>query len=112
MAGVQRARARGGPDPTTPLLERVKFAAIAASNLDEFFMVRVAGLQQDVDEATTPDLAGLSPRAQLDGVSERTHALSAALVRLTRDEAPSGAGGARHPAGHVGASSARRTRAR
>ncbi len=72
-------------DPSTPLLERVKFAAIAASNLDEFFMVRVAGLQQEVADGTsTPDPASLSPARQLDAISERAHALSGALYTLTR----------------------------
>ena len=54
-------------DAAVPLLERVKFAAIAASNLDEFFMVRVAGLEHAVaDGDTSPDLAGLTPAQQTE----------------------------------------------
>ena len=49
-------------DPTVPLLERLKFAIIVASNLDEFFMVRVAALKNAVEEGDiAPDLAGLTP---------------------------------------------------
>ena len=67
-------------DPATPLLERAKFAAIAASNLDEFFMVRVARLKQMIEEEDpTADLAGLTARQQLTAVSERAHAFVAAL---------------------------------
>ncbi len=61
-------------DPTTPLLEQLKFAIIASSNLDEFFMVRVAALKNAVEEGDiTPDLAGLRPRQQLIVVSEKAH---------------------------------------
>ncbi len=74
-------------DPATPLLERVKFAAIAASNLDEFFMVRVAGLQSAIEEGdTTPDLAGMAPAQQLAGVRDRTQPLVASLYSLTMGE--------------------------
>jgi polyphosphate kinase len=59
-------------DPTTPLLDRIRFAAIAASNLDEFFMVRVAALRRLIDEGdTAPDSSGLTARAQLALVTER-----------------------------------------
>jgi polyphosphate kinase len=51
-------------DASVPLLERAKFAAITASNLDEFFMVRIAGLMREIaEEDSTPDLAGLVPRS-------------------------------------------------
>jgi polyphosphate kinase len=74
-------------DPTVPLLERVKFAVIAASNLDEFFMVRVAGLHQAIDEGDTAgDLAGLTPVQQLAAVAERAHPFVAELYRLVGDE--------------------------
>jgi len=74
-------------DPSVPLLERVKFAAIAASNLDEFFMVRVAGLEHAVaDGRTSPDLAGLTPAQQLEAVTSRAHAFVAELYRLVMDD--------------------------
>ena len=59
-----------------PLLERANFAAIFASNLDEFFMVRVAGLKRRIDSGiAVPSAAGLSPRQQLRAISETTHRL-------------------------------------
>lgn len=63
-------------DRQVPLAERLKFQAIVTSNLDEFFMVRVAGLKQQLSggiEETTAD--GLSPREQLSAVSRFVHEL-------------------------------------
>jgi len=58
----------------TPLAERLKFIAIASSNLDEFFMVRVAGLWDKVENNMThPDAAGLSPREQLREIAAAAH---------------------------------------
>jgi polyphosphate kinase len=61
-------------DASNPLLERLKFACITASNLDEFFMVRVAALKNALAEGdAAPDVAGLSPAQQLQRISERAH---------------------------------------
>src|ERR1041385_1833274 len=59
-------------DPSQPLLERLKFLAIFSTNLDEFFMIRVSGLMQQVDAdvaVLSPD--GLSPAAQLKAIAEK-----------------------------------------
>jgi polyphosphate kinase len=63
-------------DDTSPLLERLKFAVIVASNLDEFFMVRVAALKNALAEGDiAPDLAGLTPVQQLQRISMSAHAM-------------------------------------
>ena len=63
-------------DKAYPLFERLKFLSITASNLDEFFMVRVASLEDMVNAGyTKKDIAGLSPQEQLDRISKETHNL-------------------------------------
>ncbi len=69
-----------------PLLERANFAAIFASNLDEFFMVRVAGLKRRIDSGiAVPSAAGLSPRQQLRAISETAHRLQDEHAHYTID---------------------------
>ncbi len=60
-------------DAGLPLLERLKFLAITASNLDEFFMVRVGGLQSLRDKDDARDLAGLTPAEQLKDIHRTVH---------------------------------------
>ena len=74
-------------DPGEPLLERVKFCAIFSSNLDEFFMVRVAGLLDQVIarvNVRSPD--GRTPQQALADVRERVLELTSAQSKLWRDE--------------------------
>ena len=67
-------------DTGTPLLERLKFASIAGANLDEFFMVRVAGLHQAVSSGdAAADPSGLTPAQQLTAVARRSHDFVASL---------------------------------
>ena len=64
-------------DTSLPLLERAKFLAIFASNLDEFYMVRVAGLKRrDEMNLSVRSADGLSPREQLRQIAERTQQLA------------------------------------
>src|SRR3569623_173862 len=74
-------------DRRNPLLERLKFAAIFSTNLDEFYMVRVAGLRRQLAAnvtITAPD--GLSPQEQLDAIASRVRELLAQQQQLLHEE--------------------------
>jgi polyphosphate kinase len=74
-------------DPANPLLERVKFLSIVGSNLDEFFMIRVAGLKQQIAAGVTEvTVDGLSPVEQLAAIHRETLALCRALSKCFHDE--------------------------
>jgi polyphosphate kinase len=65
-------------DETNPLLERLKFLSIFSTNLDEFMMIRYAGLKDQADagiDQRTPD--GMTPKEQLKAISEKLHPLVA-----------------------------------
>ncbi|GHS89642.1 polyphosphate kinase [Actinomycetota bacterium] len=74
-------------DPKQPLLERVRYLAIFASNLDEFFMVRVAGLKRRIATGLAVTAAsGLSPRQVLEAISIRAHELTDRHARVFAEQ--------------------------
>src|ERR1700745_216576 len=73
-------------DPENPLLERVKFLSIVSSNLDEFFMVRGAGLQKQAGSGTQePSVDGLPAAIQLQRIREEVRRLVQVIQDLLRD---------------------------
>ncbi|WP_051278554.1 polyphosphate kinase 1 [Solimonas flava] len=73
-------------DETVPLLERLKFLCISSSNLDEFFEIRVAGLQQMAElNPLNRGADGMSPAETLAAISTRAHALVAEQYRVFND---------------------------
>jgi polyphosphate kinase len=72
-------------DETHPLLERLKFLSIFSTNLDEFFMVRVSGLKEEVEEEVTePSPDGMTPAEQLREIGARLRPLLAEQMRCLR----------------------------
>ena len=83
-------------DATNPWLERLKFLAIFSSNLDEFFEIRVAGLQQQVYAGVEPQdygADGMAPAEQLAAIDRRAHELVAEQYRILDDEVLPGLAG-------------------
>lgn len=73
-------------DDRNPLLERLKFLAIFSSNLDEFFMIRVSGLKDELEDSNIVSPDGLTPREQLANTRERVIAAINEQARCLREE--------------------------
>ena len=97
MARIQRPGPGAGARGAAPLLERVRFVSISETNLDEFFMIRVAGLQQQVaSDLPNPVPDGMTPEEQLSRIHDRTGASCRAAAHTERGDLPRARGG-RHP---------------
>src|SRR5262249_9931314 len=73
-------------DSSQPLLERLKFSSIFSTNLDEFFMIRVSALKQQIDEGVTElSLDGLTPAAQIKLIGERLRPMLAEQMRCFKE---------------------------
>ncbi len=87
LLAFQRRVLEEAQNPATPLLERVKFVSILGSNMDEFFMVRVAGLWQQIETRTTEiSMDGRSPSEQLELIRHEVTSIMADIYRLWREE--------------------------
>ena len=90
-------------DERVPLLERVKFCAIYTTNLDEYYMVRVAGLRDQIDAGVeNPSQDGLTPSETIALIRERVLEQGRRLTDCFEGQAAPGAGRARHPRGRRG----------
>ena len=93
-------------DERVPLLERVKFCAIYTTNLDEFYMVRVAGLRDQIDAGVeNPGQDGRTPSETIALIRERVLGLGRRLTDCFEGRAAPGAGRPRHPRSSACASS-------
>ena len=73
--------------PENPLLERANFLGITQSNVDEFFMVRVASLHKlSAANVTTTDASGMTPKEQLDAVNEKEHGMVEQRYQIYNDQ--------------------------
>src|SRR5436305_13991122 len=87
LLAFQRRVLEEARDPSNPLLERVKFISILGSNVDEFFMVRVAGLWQQIETRTTEiSMDGRSPAEQLELIRQNVTELVADLYQVWTHE--------------------------
>ncbi len=85
--GFNRRVLEEAQDTSNPLLERVKFLAITASNLDEFFEIRIAGVLQRIEDGyneATPD--GATLRESLQAMKDETHSFVVAQYRCWNEE--------------------------
>ncbi len=74
-------------DPDIPLLERVRFLSIFSSNLDEFFMVRVATLMSKIEnEISTPNVAGFAPKDLMKEISLDTKVLIERQIKILHED--------------------------
>jgi polyphosphate kinase len=87
LLAFQRRVLEEAADPTTPLLERVKFLSILGSNIDEFFMVRVAGLWQQIESNKLEvSIDGKGPSEQLELIRQDVNRLVGDAYELYRSE--------------------------